>query len=119
MKKSVFAPDIYSTCLDGKNSVGVPFILMQKIDDWRLDEIIGHMTEEKLRIIFSDLAREMVSLASPPYFTQIGSLRKEGDEYHIGPMLSYASLDDDPVQMDRRGPYASVEEYFISTLNRH
>lgn len=119
MKKSVFAPDIYSTCLDGKNSVGVPFILMQKIDDWRLDEIIGHMTEEKLRIIFSDLAREMVSLASPPYFTQIGSLRKEGDEYQIGPMLSYASLDDDPVQMDRRGPYASVEEYFISTLNRH
>ena len=34
-------------------------------------------------------------------------------------MLSYPSLHDDPVQLDRRGPYSTVEEYFISTLNRH
>jgi hypothetical protein len=118
MKKSVFAPAIYKSVVDS-NSVGVPFILMQKINDSRFDEIIGHLPNKELRTIFSDLAREMVSLASPPYFTQIGSILQHDEGYHVGPMLSYASLQDDIVDLDKRGPYSTVEEYFIATLNRH
>ena len=117
--KNVFTPDIYTSFSDGKNPVGVPCMLMQKIDDYRLDEVIGHLPDNDLHTIFSDLAREMVSLASPPYFTQIGSLCQVGDDYEVGPMLAYTSLHDDPVQLDKRGPYDSVEEYFISAVNRH
>jgi hypothetical protein len=119
MNKSVFAPAIHASFVDGDNPVGVPFILMQRLGDCRLDETIGHMHETGLRPVFSDLAREMVSLASPPYFTQIGSIRQKGEEYQVGPMLSQPSLQDGHVEMDQRGPYSTVEEYFISTINRH
>lgn len=119
VKKGVFVPAIYASFLNDDNPVGVPFVLMQKIDDMRLDEYIGHIPEVKLRPIFSDLAREMVSLASPPYFKQIGSLFQTDEDYEVGPLLSQASLYDDPVQIERRGPYSSVEQYLISTLNRH
>lgn len=119
MKKSVFAPAIYATFPNRDNPVGVPFFLMQKMGDYRLDETIGHKSTAALRTAFSDLAREMVSLASPPYFSQIGSLCQKDDEYSVGPMLCYTSLHDDPVQLDKRGPYATVEEYIISGLNRH
>jgi hypothetical protein len=119
MKKSVFAPGIHASFVNGDNPVGVPFVLMQHSGEFRLDETIGHMHEAILRPVFSDLAREMVSLASPPYFTQIGSIRQNGEEYQVGPMLSQPSLQDEPVEMDKRGPYSTVEEYFISTLNRH
>jgi len=64
-KKSVFAPEIYTSFSGGDNPVGVPFMLMQKIDDLRLDEVIGHLPDKDLYTVFSDLAREMVSLASP------------------------------------------------------
>jgi hypothetical protein len=120
VKKGVFAPTIYASFPDDENDADVPFAFMQKITaPWRLDEVIGHMSIPALRPVFSDLAREMVSLASPPYFTQIGSLRQVGEEFTVGPMLSYTSLHDDPVILDRRGPYSTVEEYFISALNRH
>jgi hypothetical protein len=119
MKKSVFAPAIYASFLNRSNDVGIPYYLMQKLGDWRLDEVIGHKNEASLRIAFSDLAREMVSLASPPYFSQIGSLFAKEDEFHVGPVLCYTSLDDDPVQLDKRGPYSTVEEYFLAALNRH
>src|SRR5579862_1608481 len=119
MKKSVFAPAIYSAFPNDDNPTGVPFFLMQKLGDWRLDETIGHKSGSALRTTFSDLAREMVSLASPPYFSQIGSLYQRGDEFRVGPMLCYTSLHDDPVQLDKRGPYSTLEEYFISALDRH
>jgi hypothetical protein len=61
----------------------------------------------------------MVSLASPPYFSQIGSLRQVGEDIEIGPVVAYPSLHDDPIEMDKRGPYNSVEDYFISALSRH
>jgi hypothetical protein len=119
IKKDVFAPVIHAAFFNSDNPVGVPFALMQKIEGERLDETIGHQTDATLRIVFSDLAREMVSLASPPYFTQIGSLFEEDDEYRVGPMISYPSLQDDAIQLDQRGPYATVEEYLISALDRH
>ena len=117
-KKGVFAPTIYGSFVDGNNPVGVPFILMQTIVGWRTDEVIGHMNEE-LRPVFSDLAREMVSLASPPYFTKIGSLFQNGEDYQVGPLLSQSSLQDDPIVLDQRGPFSTVEEYFVTALNRH
>lgn len=119
MKKSVFAPAIYASFVDIDNPVGVPFILMQKISGLQLSETIGHMPETSLRAVFSDLAREMVSLASPPYFAQIGSICSRGEDYQVGPLLSQLSLQDDPVEMNKRGPYSTVEEYLISSLNRH
>lgn len=119
MKKSVFAPAIHASFAGRDNAVGVPFVVMQKIvNDFRLDECISHLLEADLRSIFSDLAREMVSLASPPYFTQIGSLIQNGQEYEVGPMVSASSLLDEPVQLGSRGPYSTVEEYFMSALNR-
>jgi hypothetical protein len=119
MEKGVFAPAIYTSFLDCDNPVGIPFILMAKVNGWQLSESIGHLTEAGLRPIFSDLAREMVSLVSPPYFNQIGSICQRGAEYQVGPLLSQPSLQDDPVEIDKRGPYATVEEYLISALNRH
>ena len=119
MKKSVFAPAIYLAFPDNDHAVGVPFFLMQKLGDWRLDETIGHKTDSGLRTTFSDLAREMVSLASPPYFSQIGSLFQRDNDFQVGPLLSYTSLLDDPVQLDKRGPYSTVEGYFLAALNRH
>ena len=120
IKKGVFTPAIYGAFPDSENEVGVPFILLQDMDPGlQFNENIGHFTAEKLRLIFSDLAREMISLASPPYFTQIGCLLKKGEDYTIGPMLSGTSLEDDPIDLKKRGPYSTVQEYLISTLNRH
>ena len=118
-KKGVFAPTIYGSFLDGNNPVGVPFILMQTIVGLRTDEVIGHMHDEVLRPVFSDIAREMVSLASPPYFTKIGSLFQNGEDYQVGPLLSQPSLQDDHVDLEKRGPFSTVEDYFVTALNRH
>jgi len=130
VKKGVFAPEIYAAFMDKDNPVGVPFVFMKRILEsywvneenigfWRLDENIGHMQDGPLRTVFRDLAREMVSLASPPYFTSIGSLYQNPNTYYVGPMLAIASLQDGPVELDKRGPYSTVEEYFLSCLNRH
>ena len=118
-KKGVFAPAIQVSFIDGNNPVGVPFLLMQTIVGRRTDEVIGHMYGEALRPVFRDIAREMVSLASPPYFTKIGSLFQNGEDYQVGPLLSQPSLEDDPIELDKRGPFSTVEEYFVTALNRH
>src|SRR5579859_2701815 len=119
LKKSVFAPEIYTFFKDGLNEVGVPFMLMQKIDDYPLDDCIAHMSDDELKTVLSELAREMVRLAKPPHFDKIGSVFQEGEEFVVGPLLSYASIQDDPVKVEERGPYTTVEEYFTSALNRH
>jgi hypothetical protein len=118
-KKGVFAPTIYASFVDGNNPVGAPFILMQTIVGWRTDENIGHMPLESLRPVFSDIAREMVSLASPPYFNKIGSLFQNGEEYEVGPLFSQPSLQDEPIDMNKRGPFSTIEDYFVTALNRH
>jgi hypothetical protein len=116
--KGVFAPSIYASFADADNPVGVPFIFMQLINGVRLDESIGHMTERGLRPVFNNLAREMISLASPPYFSQIGSIVRVGECYEVGPLLLQTPLDEDHDSTADKGPFNSVEEYFVSTLNR-
>jgi len=118
-RKGVFAPSIYASFTDADNPVGVPFLFMQRITGWRLDEVIGHMTEPQLRPVFSDLAREMISLASPPYFSQIGSIVQNGDRYEVGPLLMQTPYDEAENEITNRGPFNSVEEYLVSTLNRY
>jgi hypothetical protein len=118
-KKGVFAPTIYATFPDTENPVGVPFCFMQMINGNRLSDAIGHMTERELRPVFSDLAREMISLASPPYFEKIGSIVQKGESYEVGPLLAQTTLDDDDEESAERGPFDTVEEFFLSRLNRY
>jgi hypothetical protein len=118
-KKGVFAPTIYASFPDAENPVGVPFCFMQMIHGHRLCDAIGHMTERDLRPVFSDLAREMVSLASPPYFEQIGSIGKNGEGYEVGQLLAQTALCEDHESSAERGPFDTVEEYFVSRLNRY
>jgi hypothetical protein len=61
----------------------------------------------------------MISLASPPYFEQIGSIVQKGDGYEVGPLLVQTALDEDDDDGAERGPFDSAEEYFLSRLNRY
>jgi hypothetical protein len=110
---SIPIPEIFHICLDPLNSVGAPFVLMERKPGRHLYKIWSSLTLEQKKIAICDISRVVAQLGSLE-FDSIGSLRARSD----------GSVDVDELvhqgytagRSFPRGPFASTAEYLESFI---
>ena len=110
---SVPAPKVYDFALEHPdNSVGVGFILMEKLPGKPLEWSIA--TQQQRKKVMDHVADTFIELQKYP-FDLLGSLDSPGGS-QVGPFAQELLTNFDKSQMRATGPLSSLEEYHTSSI---
>lgn len=102
-KTTIPVPEIYLYDFNPNNSVGAPFILMQRMPGCHLYEIWNGLSIKHKEVVLTQIAGVLAKLSSVT-FDKIGCLQKDG----LGPILNFIA--------GSKGPFTSTYDYCISFL---
>lgn len=113
-RTTVPAPKVFHFNLDETNSVGVGYILMEKMPG-RSFHVSDRITTEQKRKVIGQLADVYIELQAHP-FGMMGSLNLPGSN-DIGPFAQESLADYQDSMLKKHGPFASPNEYFEMYIN--
>ncbi|KAK4570234.1 hypothetical protein LTR86_002314 [Recurvomyces mirabilis] len=102
-------PETYFANYDPTNAVGAPFVLMEYIDGYRLQDMWRALDMRHKLPVMSQIADVVAQLARCK-FDKIGSLSRNGD---VGPLLNIAL----PYERLHHGPYECTQDYLLSFID--
>lgn len=102
-KTTIPVPEIYLYDFDSKNTVGAPFMLMQRMPGYPLYKIWDGLSIKNKKAVLTQIAGVLAKLSSVS-FDKIGCLQKDG----IGPVINFIA--------GSKGPFTSTYDYCVSFL---
>jgi hypothetical protein len=102
-------PEVYFVNFDPTNSVGAPFVLMERMRGVHLYTIWDKLNTEHKSAVIEQIADVLVQL-SRLKFDKIGSINLNGE---VGPLQNQAI----PHEEVERGPFANMEDFLLSFVS--